>query len=165
MPTKFCRRLPIRALRRTLIPVRITLATIRDSAPRNSPLAALTRDYIERTNPFLPAEWLPLKTVPDLLALRAKPASVLFLLDSTGRQYDSVEFANLLGSLRDGGKRSALLAIGPADGWSPADRKSADHLISLGPMTLPHQLAAVVLAEQIYRAATILARHPYHLGH
>jgi 23S rRNA (pseudouridine1915-N3)-methyltransferase len=145
--------------------VRITLATIRDSAPRNSPLAALTRDYIERTNPFLPAEWTPLKTVPDLLALRAKPASVLLLLDSSGRQYGSVEFANLLGSIRDGGKRSALLAIGPADGWSPADLKSADHLISLGPMTLPHQLAAVVLAEQIYRAATILARHPYHMGH
>jgi 23S rRNA (pseudouridine1915-N3)-methyltransferase len=58
-----------------------------------------------------------------------------------------------------------VLAIGPADGWSAEARQRADLLLSLGRMTLPHQLARVVLAEQVYRAFTILAGHPYHSGH
>jgi 23S rRNA (pseudouridine1915-N3)-methyltransferase len=58
-----------------------------------------------------------------------------------------------------------MLAIGPADGWSVAARQRADLLVSFGRLTLPHQLARVVLAEQVYRALTILAGHPYHTGH
>jgi 23S rRNA (pseudouridine1915-N3)-methyltransferase len=58
-----------------------------------------------------------------------------------------------------------VLAIGPADGWSDAARARAGLLLSFGSITLPHQLARVVLAEQIYRALTILAGHPYHSGH
>lgn len=58
-----------------------------------------------------------------------------------------------------------VLAIGPADGWSPEARVRADLVVSFGPMTLPHSLARVVLAEQVYRALTILAGHPYHSGH
>ena len=145
--------------------MQVTLATVRDFAPRNSALAELTRDYLKRTNLSFAADWVQPKSIAELAEMRSKPASSLLLLDSTGKQYSSVAFANLLGSLRDQGKRSLILAIGPADGWTAADRSSADHLISLGPMTLPHQLAALVLAEQIYRAATILAGHPYHLGH
>jgi 23S rRNA (pseudouridine1915-N3)-methyltransferase len=57
------------------------------------------------------------------------------------------------------------MAIGPADGWSDTARQRADLLLSLGRITLPHQLARVVLAEQVYRAFTILAGHPYHSGH
>ncbi len=58
-----------------------------------------------------------------------------------------------------------MLAIGPADGWSTAARARAGLLLSFGAITLPHELARVVLAEQIYRALTILAGHPYHSGH
>jgi len=58
-----------------------------------------------------------------------------------------------------------VLAIGPADGWSPAARARADLLLSFGRITLPHELAAVVAAEQLYRALTIRAKHPYHCGH
>jgi 23S rRNA (pseudouridine1915-N3)-methyltransferase len=87
------------------------------------------------------------------------------LLDSRGQQYSSEEFAGQIGRLRDEGTQRLVLAIGPADGWSPAARKRADLLLSLGRMTLPHQLARVVLAEQVYRAFTILAGHPYHSGH
>ncbi|WP_433967228.1 23S rRNA (pseudouridine(1915)-N(3))-methyltransferase RlmH [Tunturiibacter gelidiferens] len=87
------------------------------------------------------------------------------LLDSRGQQYSSEEFAGQIGRLRDAGTQRLVLAIGPADGWSPAARQRADLLLSLGRMTLPHQLARVVLAEQVYRAFTILAGHPYHSGH
>jgi len=58
-----------------------------------------------------------------------------------------------------------LFAVGPADGWSAEARNRAQLLLSLGAMTLPHELARVVLAEQVYRACTILAGHPYHSGH
>jgi 23S rRNA (pseudouridine1915-N3)-methyltransferase len=58
-----------------------------------------------------------------------------------------------------------VLAIGPADGWSGMARERANLIFSLGRITLPHQLARVVLAEQVYRALTILAGHPYHCGH
>ena len=58
-----------------------------------------------------------------------------------------------------------ILAIGPADGWSPKAIQDSDLRLSFGPMTLPHALARLVLAEQVYRAATILGGHPYHLGH
>ncbi len=75
------------------------------------------------------------------------------------------QFAERVRLTRDGGLRHLLLAIGPADGWSAAARKAADLRLSLGAMTLPHELAALVLAEQIYRVSTILQGHPYHLGH
>ena len=58
-----------------------------------------------------------------------------------------------------------VFAIGPADGWSSVARQRANLLFSLGRITLPHQLARVVLAEQVYRAFTILSGHPYHSGH
>ena len=87
------------------------------------------------------------------------------LLDSRGQQYTSEEFAAHLGRIRDEGTQRLVLAIGPADGWSAAARQRANLLLSFGRMTLPHQLARVVLAEQVYRALTILAGHPYHSGH
>jgi len=89
----------------------------------------------------------------------------LILLESTGKQLTSEEFAHTLGQLRDSGIQRIVLAIGPADGWSAAARTRANLLFSLGRITLPHELARAVLAEQIYRALTILAGHPYHSGH
>jgi 23S rRNA (pseudouridine1915-N3)-methyltransferase len=91
--------------------------------------------------------------------------SYAILLDSRGQQYTSEEFAARIGRLRDEGTQRLVLAIGPADGWSVAARHRANLLFSLGRITLPHQLARVVLAEQVYRAMTILAGHPYHSGH
>ena len=71
----------------------------------------------------------------------------------------------VLGRIRDEGTQRLVFAIGPADGWSAAARQRANLLFSFGRLTLPHQLARVVLAEQVYRALTILAGHPYHSGH
>ncbi len=89
----------------------------------------------------------------------------LILLDSRGSRFSSEEFAEWLRRQRDQGAQRLIFAVGPANGWSEAIRERAGMLLSLGPLTLPHELAAVVLAEQIYRAFTIIEGHPYHLGH
>ncbi len=85
--------------------------------------------------------------------------------DSRGKQFSSEEFARFLGDYQDCNPLPLVLAIGPADGFSEAARKAAQHTISLGRMTLAHELARVVLLEQVYRAFTILKGHPYHSGH
>lgn len=90
--------------------------------------------------------------------------AALLLLDERGRSLSSREFAGRLGRLRDDGRKGALVAIGGADGHDPSLRERADLVVSLGAMTWPHQLVRVMLGEQLYRAATILAGHPYHRG-
>ncbi|MHB8302031.1 MAG: 23S rRNA (pseudouridine(1915)-N(3))-methyltransferase RlmH [Acidobacteriaceae bacterium] len=87
------------------------------------------------------------------------------LLDSRGKSWGTEAFAAWLRKQRDEGAQQIAFAVGPADGWSEVAVRRAGLLLSLGPMTLPHELAAVVLAEQIYRAFTIIEGHPYHLGH
>lgn len=95
-----------------------------------------------------------------LASLDAK--AVLFLLDGRGRNLSSGDFARRLASARDGGARQLVLAIGGADGHGEAARVRADMLWSFGAVTWPHQLVRVMLAEQLYRASTILSGHPYH---
>jgi 23S rRNA (pseudouridine1915-N3)-methyltransferase len=110
----------------------------------------------------------PFPSEPALLASLQKsgrePAK-LILLDAGGRQMSSEHFAAWIGRERDSGAQHLHFAIGPADGWSEETRKRADLVLSFGPMTFPHELARVILAEQLYRAFTILAGHPYHGGH
>lgn len=89
----------------------------------------------------------------------------LILLDSRGKQFSSTQFADQLRQLKEAGNQELVFCVGPADGFSEASRKRANLLLSFGPMTLPHQMAALVLAEQVYRALTIIAGHPYHSGH
>ena len=95
---------------------------------------------------------------------RRAPA-IKVLLDSRGRQMSSEAFAEWLGRQRDNGAQQIVFAIGPANGWSEAARKRSTLLLSLGTFTLAHALARLVLAEQLYRAFTILTGHPYHSGH
>jgi 23S rRNA (pseudouridine1915-N3)-methyltransferase len=90
---------------------------------------------------------------------------VFVLLDARGRQFSSEEFAELLRDQQDRGTQNLLFGIGPADGFSNEARASADLILSFGKMTMAHELARVVLLEQIYRAFTILKGHPYHTGH
>lgn len=84
------------------------------------------------------------------------------LLDERGRQLTSGEFATLLGRWRDDGVREARFLIGAADGHGEQLRGSADLLIAFGAMTWPHLMARAMLAEQLWRATSILAGHPYH---
>lgn len=96
------------------------------------------------------------------LLSRCKEAGVRVLLDERGKALSSTAFANLLRDCRDRGESHAAFLLGGPDGHGEEARASATHTLSLGPMTLPHGLARIVLAEQIYRATTILAGHPYH---
>lgn len=94
---------------------------------------------------------------------RSLPAgTALMLLDERGKSYDSEQFAAMLSRWNDAGKRDLVIAIGGADGHDPALHQRADVVIGFGKMTWPHQLVRILLAEQLYRAATLLAGHPYH---
>lgn len=95
-------------------------------------------------------------------APRIDPASVIIALDERGEALSSMAFAKRLEGWRDGGKREARFLIGAADGLSDEERKSADLLLSFGAATWPHMLARAMLAEQLFRATSILANHPYH---
>jgi 23S rRNA (pseudouridine1915-N3)-methyltransferase len=88
----------------------------------------------------------------------------LICLDRGGDQLGSEEFAQALAKFRDGGAQGLAFFIGGVDGLGLAAQFKADRIVSLGPMTLPHGLARIVLAEQIYRAGTLLTGHPYHRG-
>ena len=110
---------------------------------------------------------------------RARAAPLLVLLDERGKQMESEAFAEWLGREMDGGRQLIVFAVGPADGWGTArgaggtgrggskaegPGSSEDMRLSLGKMTMAHELARVVLCEQVYRALTILKGHPYHRG-
>ena len=92
----------------------------------------------------------------------AGPAAALILLDERGKSFTSLQFAQKMGAMRDEGVRLAVFALGGADGHDAALRTGASLVWSFGAMTWPHQLARIMLAEQLYRATTILAGHPYH---
>lgn len=96
------------------------------------------------------------------LAQAAESADFTVLLDEGGKTLGSDAFARALAARRDEGRRVAAFLIGGPDGHGDAARARAELTLSLGPMTLPHGLARIVLAEQLYRAQTILSGHPYH---
>ncbi|WP_120716824.1 23S rRNA (pseudouridine(1915)-N(3))-methyltransferase RlmH [Tsuneonella amylolytica] len=124
-----------------------------------SPEAELVARYEKRlTWPFRHTE-LPETggKVPEALA----PCRTV-LLDERGKALSSEEFAAILGRWRDEGVREARFVLGAADGHSDEERANADLLLAMGAMTWPHLLARAMLAEQLYRATTIDAGHPYH---
>ncbi len=132
-------------------------------------IQALTAEYLKRLSAYTQVEPLALPSEAALLKLASRSAnrqaSTLVLLDSSGRQFASEEFARFMDEQQNRSPQPLLFAVGPADGFSEQARQTASFRLSLGKMTLPHELARVVLLEQIYRAFTILKGHPYHLGH
>jgi 23S rRNA (pseudouridine1915-N3)-methyltransferase len=92
----------------------------------------------------------------------APPGSRTVALDETGQSLPSRALADRLGAWRDQGVREVRFLIGPADGHAEETRASADLLLAFGPQTWPHLLVRAMLAEQLYRAQSILAGHPYH---
>jgi 23S rRNA (pseudouridine1915-N3)-methyltransferase len=150
--------------------LKITLAAIlpRRLKPAHS-AEALFADYAQRIARYVPSDVQRFVTEADMLAWLDRQAGravpQLVLLDSRGKQHSSEDIAALLERLRDSGTQNLIFAVGPASGWSGQARTRANLLLSFGPITLPHELARVVLAEQLYRALTILAGHPYHSGH
>jgi 23S rRNA (pseudouridine1915-N3)-methyltransferase len=151
--------------------MKVTLAAVvpRRSRSKSEATDRLFADYLERVARYVPCDSQLFESEAAILDWLDRQAgrtpAYAILLDSRGQQYTSEEFSARIGRIRDEGTQRLVLAIGPADGWSPAARQRANLLFSFGPMTLPHQLARVVLAEQVYRALAILAGHPYHSGH
>ena len=92
----------------------------------------------------------------------AADSQVTILLDEKGEMLSSTEFAGRLERWRDQGKREARFLVGAADGFGDAERRGADLLLAFGRTTWPHLLARAMLAEQLFRATSILANHPYH---
>ena len=124
-----------------------------------SPEAELVDRYLKRI------AWPTRVTeLPDRGGTAPAPAfnSATVVLDERGEALSSTELARALERWRDGGKREARFLIGAADGHSQDDRATADLMLSFGPATWPHLLVRSMLAEQLFRATSILANHPYH---
>lgn len=135
---------------------------------KDSAIASLTAEYSKRLSRYIATETHELASEQAVLKLAdraGRTAPVLIVLDSRGKQLSSEELAKLLREYQDRGTQELIFAIGPSDGWSDSVRNSAAKVLSFGKMTLPHELARVVLLEQLYRGFTILAGHPYHSGH
>ena len=98
----------------------------------------------------------------DLLARAVPAGAVMVTLDERGKLMSSPEFAAMLARWRDGGRQDVAFVIGGADGIDPSLRAKADASVSFGAMVWPHMLVRVMLAEQLYRACSLLANHPYH---
>ncbi len=143
-------------------------------------IQALTDEYLKRIARYAPVEGVALRDEADLLAKFGGAAkersaqgatksnlvkSTLVLMDSRGKEFSSEQFAKFLGDYHDRNPLPLVLAIGGADGFSNQAKSAAQNIISLGKLTLAHELARVVLLEQVYRAFTILKGHPYHSGH
>ena len=124
-----------------------------------SPEADLVERYLKRISWPTKVTELPDRggNVPEL-----PPNSVRVVLDEKGGALSSTALAKKLEAWRDGGKREARFLIGAADGHNEQQRESADLLMSFGPATWPHLLVRAMLAEQLFRATSILANHPYH---
>ncbi len=135
-------------------------------------IQSLTDEYLKRISRYAQVEGVALRDEAALLELCGRSArvkgaakSTLVLMDSRGKEFSSEQFARFLADYQDRNPLPLVFAIGGADGFSPETRASAQQVISLGKMTLAHELARVVLLEQVYRAYTILKGHPYHSGH
>jgi 23S rRNA (pseudouridine1915-N3)-methyltransferase len=150
--------------------MRITIASI--GRDRSGPARALCKDYARRCAWQVELIEVALRTAlpPERRLeeeaerlLRALPAdAVIVALDERGRSIDSRGFARRLADWREAGRLGIAFVIGGADGLAPAVLERADERLAFGRMTWPHRLVRVMLLEQIYRAQTILAGHPYH---
>lgn len=150
--------------------MKIVLATVSGRRSMHSgPAVEILVDYVRRAAKSGGCEHRNFRSEEELLqhavATSGRTKPVLLLADREGQQLSSEEIAEALRNARDAGVQQVILGIGPADGWSSTARSRADRLIAFGRITLPHELAAAVAAEQIYRALTILSGHPYHCGH
>ncbi len=144
---------------------------------KEAAIQSLTEEYLKRISRYAQVEGLTLRDEAALLQACGRvplgrpgkktsaAKSTLVVMDSRGKQFTSEELARFLGDYQDRNPLPLVFALGPADGFSEAASEAAQHTISLGRITLAHELARVVLLEQVYRAFTILKGHPYHSGH
>ncbi len=137
---------------------------------KEAAIQALSDEYLSRLRRYVEIEGLALRDEAALLAMatptrRSQAKPMLVLLDGRGKQITSEELAEFVGKHQERNPAPLVFAVGAANGFSEPTRQAASMLLSLGRMTLAHELARVVLLEQLYRAFTILKGHPYHLSH
>lgn len=137
---------------------------------KKAAISALTEEYLKRISRYAQVEGVAARDEAALLEMcgrtgKSAGKSTLVLMDSRGKEFSSEQFAKFLGDYQDRNPLPLVFAIGGADGFRETARTAAQQVISLGKMTLAHELARVVLLEQVYRAFTILQGHPYHSGH
>jgi 23S rRNA (pseudouridine1915-N3)-methyltransferase len=129
---------------------------------RRPEMNAVLSDYVKRIGRACPIEVTEVRDgEAGLRKLNANRAATALLLDAEGKVYDSVAFARWLGEQRDRGARELIFVCGDADGFPDALRERVKQKISLSAMTYSHELARVMLAEQLYRAFAILSGSPY----
>jgi len=130
---------------------------------RRPEIRVLLDDYVRRIRNYAEVEINELRdgSPTALRKLKIEPGATVVLLDAAGKQFTSQQFARWLRDLRDRGVREMVFLCGDAEGFPPELRTRAAQRISLSTLTMPHEFARVVLAEQIYRAFAILAGHPY----
>ena len=143
-------------------------------------IQALTDEYLKRVSRYAPVEGVSVRDESALLELcgrsgsgqrlgksgsKTAAKSTLVLMDSRGKDFSSEQFAKFFRDYQDRNPLPLIFAVGAADGFGDEARAAAQQVISLGKMTMAHELARVVLLEQVYRAFTILKGHPYHSGH
>jgi 23S rRNA (pseudouridine1915-N3)-methyltransferase len=130
---------------------------------RRPEIRALVDDYIQRIRHYAEVEINELRdeSPASLKKLKIDPAAVVVLLDAAGKQFTSQTFARWLGDLRDRGVRELCFYCGAAEGFPAELSRGKAQRISLSTLTMPHEFARAVLAEQIYRAFAIVAGHPY----
>lgn len=126
-------------------------------------MAALVADYMGRLAHYFGGGLQLFKSGGRVLE-SLDTADYLVACDERGKQYSSREFAGFIGKRRDSGVRRLVVFVGDAQGLAPAIKDRANLLWSFSPQTFPHELALVVAAEQLYRAATILRGEKYHYG-
>jgi len=130
---------------------------------RRPEIRALLDDYLSRIRHYCDVEVTELRdpSPASLRKLRLDPAATLVLLDAAGKQLTSRQFAGWLGDLRDRAAHQIIFLCGGAEGFPDDLRRRAHTKFSLSTLTMPHELARLLLAEQLYRAFAILSGHPY----
>ncbi|MGA8142756.1 MAG: 23S rRNA (pseudouridine(1915)-N(3))-methyltransferase RlmH [Candidatus Acidiferrales bacterium] len=130
---------------------------------RRQEARALIDDYVSRIRHYAEIEISELRDAGPAALRKQKldSSATIVLIDAAGKQFTSQQFAKWLADLRDRGTRELVFLCGDAEGFPAELRVSAKQKISLSTLTMPHEFARVVLAEQIYRAFAILAGHPY----
>jgi 23S rRNA (pseudouridine1915-N3)-methyltransferase len=130
---------------------------------RRSEARELLDDYVGRIARYAEVQIVELReaSAAALRKIKFDPAATFVLLDAAGKQFTSQQFAGWLGDLRDRGTREIVFLCGDAEGFPEELRAKPRQKISLSTLTMPHEFARVILAEQVYRAFAILAGHPY----
>lgn len=133
---------------------------------RADPLSPIVNDYLQRIAKSFPIDDLVLKSgrmdrVSERMLKEMDDADLAVALDENGKMFDSIQFSKKIGEWMNRGTGRILFVIGPADGLPKPVRSKADMVLSLSKMTLPHRLARLLIAEQIYRSICIIRGTPY----